>query len=152
VSLSSLLDLPTPLGDEPGPERGALEGPDVRIPGEMLRQERRPEVVEDRFSGSLQGSDADVVLHPVVGTPPPGSMDHSCISLLPEALAQSARVTWGEAHTPGGLQRLHRSLFQVPQHMDPITISEAQLEHLLPRCGSFDPPGSNKHRKRTFLN
>jgi hypothetical protein len=103
MSLSSLLDLPTPLGDEPGPECGALEGPDVRIPGEMLRQERRPEVVEDRLGSSLQGSDAYVVIHPVVGTPPPGSMDHSRISLLPEALAQSTHVTWGEAHTPGGL-------------------------------------------------
>jgi hypothetical protein len=93
MSLSSLLDLPTPRGNEPGPERGALEGPDVRIPGEMLSQERRPEVVEDRFSGSLQGSDADVVLHPIVRGLPASTMDHGLISLLPEPLAQSPDMT-----------------------------------------------------------
>jgi hypothetical protein len=59
----------------------------------MLRQERRAEVVEDRLSGSLQGSDPDRVIHPVVGGLPTSAMDHGLVPLLSEPLAQSPDMT-----------------------------------------------------------
>jgi len=90
VCLSLLFDLPTPFRDEPGPKGWALEGSDLRIPGEMLCQERRPEVMEDRLRGSLQSSGSDAVIHPVVGGLSAPSMDHGLVSLFSEPLAKSS--------------------------------------------------------------
>ena len=133
-------------------KRRPFERPDVRIPGEMLGQQRGAKVVEDRFSGSLQGPGPDAVIDPVVGGAPPSPMDHARVPLLSEPSAEPADMPLGDPHTTGSFRHAHCSLFQVPQNMDPITISETQVQHLLPRCRSSDPPGSNKHRKRTFLN
>jgi hypothetical protein len=59
----------------------------------MLGLQRGAKVMGHRLSSSLQGSDPEAVLDPVVGESPTPSMDQRSVTLFPQFLAKSRGMT-----------------------------------------------------------
>jgi len=89
-----------------------IEEADVWVPGQVLCQKCGPEVMELRLTGSLQHSDPDTSIDPVVGWAPPRTMDHSPVPLFTETLAESTDMAVRKPEATSCFRWGHHTLVQ----------------------------------------
>jgi hypothetical protein len=129
-----------------------IESTDLWVSRKVFGQERGAEVMEHRLSGPLQNLSSKGGRLGVVRCSPSVPVHNGPIPLRLKPTPYPTELTLRKTKNLGTSTRRQMTSNDLVQNHKAITIPEAQVQHLLPRNESSNPPGTNKLRKRTFLN